>query len=79
MSGVRQKRVMLLIRKSVPIVTRAVAEEELFFITGLSMNATELGIGGLANCGRLTSAASATKVAVYSSFIGKKVDARMTG
>src|SRR5712691_4480278 len=32
MSGVRQKRAMLLIRKSVPIVTRAVAEEELFFI-----------------------------------------------
>src|SRR6266404_6131627 len=27
-------------KKSVPIVTRAVAEEELFFITGLSINAT---------------------------------------
>ena len=78
MGGVRQKRAMLLIRKSVPIVTRAVAEEELFFITGLSMNATELGIERLANSGHLTSA-SATKVAVYSSFIGKKVDARMTG
>jgi len=73
MSGVRQNRAMLLIRKSVPIVTRAVAEEELFFITDLSMNATELGIERLANCGRLTWAASATKVAVYSSFVGKKV------
>src|SRR5438876_11262677 len=59
MSGMMQKRVMLLIRKSVPIVTRAVAEEELFFIIDLSMNATELGIEEMANCGRLTSSANA--------------------
>src|SRR5438552_5714499 len=59
MSGMTQKRAMLLIRKSVPIVTRAVAEEELFFIIDLSVNATELGIERLANCGRLSSSATA--------------------
>ena len=47
-------------KKSAPMVARAVIEEEFFFITGLSinaMNATELGIERMANCGRLSSAA----------------------
>jgi hypothetical protein len=54
-------------------------EEEIFFIGKASIKCFGLRIVEMVDCGRLISAACTTKVAVYSSFIGKKVDARTPG
>ena len=63
-------------KKSAPMVARAVIEEEIFFIGKASIKCFALRIVEMANCGRLLSAARARKVAVYSSFAGKKLTLR---
>src|SRR6266513_640602 len=56
-------------KKSAPIVARAVIEDvEIFFIGRTFVNSA-LRFGKTAKCGRLTSAARATKVVDYSSFM----------
>src|SRR5437764_12842069 len=65
-------RKMPVTKKSAPIVARAVIEgEEIFFIGRTFVNSA-LRFGKMAKCGRLTSAACATKVVDYSLFMRKK-------
>ena len=56
-------------KKSAPKVARAVTEEEILFIGRPFDKYFGLRIVEMADCGCLKSAARATKVAVYSSFI----------
>src|SRR6266516_718231 len=65
-------RKMPVTKKSAPIVARAVIEEEEIFFIGRTFVNSALRFGKTAKCGRLMSAARATKAADYSLFMRKK-------